>query len=91
MTKSITETSQSWYVRPRVASFSHDICQEIQAAFLVSGNSGYEGCCDGKIYFSLRDEVGMSATPIETQGAPSAQLCCAIACMAFETEGRLGG
>jgi hypothetical protein len=31
---------------------------------------------------ALRDEVGMGATPFETQGDLSAQLCCAIACMA---------
>jgi hypothetical protein len=26
----------------------------------------------------LRDEIGVDATPIETQGAFSTQLCCAI-------------
>ena len=52
-------------------------CREIQAALLVSGNSGYDGRCDGTIHPSLREEVGMSATPMETQGALSAQLCCA--------------
>jgi hypothetical protein len=43
-----TIASQSWYVRPRVAAFSYDICGQIQAALLGGGNSGYEGCCDGK-------------------------------------------
>src|ERR1700679_3434302 len=34
-----TVPSQSWYVRPRVAALSHDICRQIQAPLLVSGNS----------------------------------------------------
>jgi hypothetical protein len=31
-------SSQSWYVRPRVAAFSHDICPQIQAALLITSN-----------------------------------------------------
>ena len=61
-------------------------CREIQAALLASGNSGYDGRCDGTIHPSLREEVGMSATPMETQGALSAQLCCAKPRMVVERE-----
>ena len=35
---------------------------------------------------SLREEAGMSATPMETQGALSAQLCCAKPRMVVERE-----
>jgi hypothetical protein len=46
--------------------------------------SGHRGCCDSKIHPSLRDEIGVVATPIETQGAFSTQLCCAIGSRVLE-------
>jgi hypothetical protein len=63
-----------------------DSCRYHNPSDVRRGNSGYDGRCDGTIHPSLREEAGMSATPMETQGALSAQLCCAKPRMVVERE-----